>query len=178
MKIVLDTGCIDLFLEDRVKELSKFQKQIQEHELSGDDVCLTIINYAERMAGIKWWIEELKLPKKERENSAKEKRRSVIAKIQKFEGFFEIVKENKNILNFSYRTAEIYATLFKNVKLSVTKTFSERGLKCFMKKMHNDLWVASLCIENSCKLYTCDKNDFEKIKDIENALNLEIIVKE
>lgn len=172
MKIVLDTGCIDLFLNNRVSELSDFQKQIQEHELSGDDICVTIINYAERMAGIKQWMSEIKFPKKEQNNSAKKNRDYKIAKIKQIEDFFKILKENGNILNISNKTAHFYSDLHS--KLSLANNNISKGE---LKNMHNDLWVTSLCLENSCKLYTCNNKDFEKIGNIDDSLNFEVIPK-
>lgn len=170
MKIVLDTGCIDLFLKDRDGGyFSDFQQTIQKHELQGDDVCITIVNYGERMSGLKKILKEIRFPKKEEDNSAKKERDNKVRKINQIEQFLKIIKRNHNVLNISYKTAEIYSEIHH--KLSITNNNISQGQ---LKSMHNDLWIASLCLESTCKLYTSDK-DFEKIWYVDNNLNYKIV---
>lgn len=150
MKVVLDTGCIDFFLHDT--KYQYFKDKIREHEeIKGEIVTITIINYAERKAGL--------------EKFARNKKYLQILE------FLKIVCDN--LFYISKETAEIYATLYHKIKDDSSSNVSDDE----RKRMQNDLWVASLCIEHSCKLYTDDKHFF-KIKKIDNKLDFEYIPKE
>jgi len=61
MKIILDTGCIDFFLHNNKGKYRNFKEKIVQHEMQDDIITTTIINYAERKAGLNKWIEEIKV---------------------------------------------------------------------------------------------------------------------
>lgn len=173
MKIVLDTGCIDFYFHDDKDKYKNFREKIINQELSGNEICVTIINYAERISGLNKWIEEIKLPKKEMKNPARIKRDQKIAKIKQIKDFFRIIEENRNVLYLSKKTAEIFA----NLQFRLKNNNSNNVQKGELKSMHNDIWIASLYIEHSCKFYTSNIKDFKKIKKINNNLNFEHILK-
>lgn len=151
MIIVLDTGCIDFFLHD--SKYKEFKRKIFEHEKKGDTIATTIINYAERKSGLNKWIGD-------------EKFKQIIA-------FFDTVKKNKDLLFLSEKTANLYADIHYKIKFQ-KNSISDGDLK----SMHNDIWIASLCIEHSCKIYTSNKNDFKKIKEVDESLNFEYVAGE
>lgn len=167
MKIVLDTGCIDFFLHDLKYDI--FKKKIVQHEMQGDVITTTIINYAERKAGLNKWIEETKFPKKEVENQAQKERDRKIRKYRQILDFFDIIEND--ILYISKETAEIFA----NLRFKLKNDNSNNVSKGELKNMYNDIWIASLCIEYSCKLYTSNEKDFKKIKKVDSSLIFEHI---
>lgn len=150
MKAILDTGCIDYFLHDT--KYKNLRGKIREHqEIRGDIVTITIISYAERKSGLSKHMEARKY-------------------LQIIE-FLKIVEDD--LLYISREAAEIYATLHHKIKNTPSSNVSDDE----RKRMQNDLWIASLCIKHSCKLYTDDK-DFFKIKNVDDRLDFEYVPEE
>jgi len=159
--ILLDTGCIDLLLNRKGGGLTDFQKIIKDHEQYGNSVGTTAINCGERRSGLKAW---------EDQEYVKEDTKYLWRKILEF---FVIVESRNMLFSPSNKTAEIYADLHYKMKSDKENNVQKGELK----NMHNDLWIASICIENSAKLYTNDKRDMSKIKNIEPSLDIEYIQK-
>jgi predicted nucleic acid-binding protein len=155
--IILDTGCIDSLFDEKYKD---FSESIKKSEDDGKTITTTIFNYAERESGFKHL---------EQQGSVSDKKRYLWRKIL---DFFDILKKNNDLLYPSEETAKIYAELHFNLKNNREINISKGELK----NMHNDLWIASLCIENDAKLYSMDK-DMLKIRSIDDRLDIEIVDK-
>ncbi len=155
--IILDTGCIDFLFDGEHEGLSQFTKKSIDN---GEIVTTTVFNYAERESGFKHW---------ERQGYVQEKTRYFWKKIL---DFFDILKENNDLLYPSEKTAQIYADLHFALKNNKNSNVSKGELK----NMHNDLWIASLAIEHTAIIYTKNKKDFEKIKIIDKRLRYKHLV--
>jgi predicted nucleic acid-binding protein len=174
--IILDTGCIDLLLCREGGKYTSFQKKVKRHELKGRTIGTTIINYAERQSGLKKWENQIHFPEKEIEkekNKAEEQRQYKLAKIRQINDFFRIIDDNDSLFGITKNTAIIYANLFFEIKENFLSNVSKKE----RKSMHNDIWIASICLEHKAKLYTSNKKDFEKIKNIEPNLDVEYVEK-
>lgn len=155
MKIViLDTWCIDLFYNHTHID---FQNEIQDLEANWYIISTTMFNYGERLSWIKKYSYQKKINSQENEFS-----------IHCFYKFFdekrEILYPDKNTSNFY---AEIRCWLKNILKLSSWE------IKC----LHNDIWIASIGIQYNAIIYTTNKNDFEKMKEVHPSILFKFINK-
>lgn len=153
MIVILDTWCIDLLYKENHKD---FQETIGIHASNWDIITITMFNYAERISWFREWLHQKTLSENYRDL------------LEKIYIFFSNIEDN--ILYPTKNTLEQYADLHYKLK----KNWISQGE---LKSMHNDIWIASIVLENNALFYTNNKNDFEKIKNIEPDFNFIYIKK-
>ncbi len=159
--IILDTGCIDLLLNRKGGKYSHFQKMVKQNERQGWEIGTTIINYAERLSGVKEW---------ENKKFIHEDTKYLWRKIL---NFFNVLIDKNILFHPSIKAGRFYADLHYKIKSSKKNNVQLEELK----RMHNDLWIASICLEQRATLYTTNNKDFQKIKDIEPDFEFQYIKK-
>lgn len=153
MIVIIDTWCIDFLYNEKHKV---FQQTIRKHEDKWDMITTTVFNYAERIAWFQNWLNQKTLS---------ENYTDLLESIYKF-----LKNIEDNILYPTKNTWEQYAKLHYKFK----KNWISQGE---LKSMHNDIWIASIAIETKALIYTSNKNDFKKIKNIESNFNFAYISK-
>lgn len=159
MFIIIDTWCIDLLFK---KEYSDFQYEIEEHERNLNIISTTIFNKAERIS----WIKEIELQKG---ISSSDRKRG----IHDIKRFFK----ERIILFPTHETEEFYFKIIYWLKKYSDKKWKNKLSKWEIKMMHNDIWIASIALENNWVIYTSNKNDFEKIQKVVPELKFKYVRK-